>query len=134
MEGTSAGTVSSRSHSCMTDSPPPTLIQPGSHTHTRNIHIYTPDAVIGLMPQQPITLHAHWHECRFDESATGLRVSEQFLQRIHPNCCGFELIVAHSDAIIITVHYTDMSHVYVLHIGITVLGFRSGFAAHTAIW
>lgn len=73
VEGTSAGTVSSRSHSCMTDSPPPTLIQPGSHTHThtRNIHIYTPDAVIGLMPQQPITLHAHWHECRFDESATG---------------------------------------------------------------
>lgn len=56
---------------------------------------------------------------------------EQFLQRIHPNCCGFELIVAHSDAIIITVHYTDMSHVYVLHIGITVLSFRSGFAAHT---
>lgn len=39
---------------------------------------------------------------------------EQFLQRIHPNCCGSELIVAHGDAIIITEHYTDMSHVYVL--------------------
>lgn len=59
------GTVFSRSHSDTTDSPPPTLILPGSHTHTKHtqyLYSLTRNAGNIMMPQQPASLsfmHTH---------------------------------------------------------------------------
>lgn len=67
------GTVFSRSHSDMTDSPPPTLILPGSHTQKHTQYLYW---LSGLLKCRE---YYYFSRYRFDEVQPGT-AQDPFLQ------------------------------------------------------